>query len=229
MIKIFLSSNPQNAREELLKEIGVLETRPLSFSIKEDKWKDFLDANSLLGDEIVLVFDQEEAGDFKKEILQELSKSKNKVFLFSKETVFLNKILEKLKVETVFIKEKKQIQKKETPPVFKITNAISRGDKRQAWIAFLEAKEIEPIESIHGGLVWFFKNLFIFEKSLKEKFAHGLNPYVLNGVKSAVKNIGENRSKYLYSEITFLLTESRSKGIDTGVEIENFILKKIFK
>ncbi len=229
MIKIYLSKNLDLARNELLKEIGKSKTLPISFAIEDSNWRVYLDSKSLFGDTVQVVFSSDDAGEFPKDILDSVSKSTNQFFLFGKETVVFTKVLEKLKAEIVSVKEKVKFEKKETPAVFKITNAISAGDKKNVWLNFLASLEAgEPAESIHGGLLWFFKNLYLYEQSQKEKFNHGINPYVLSGLKNAQNVIGENRSKEIYRELTFLLSDSRFSGTDTNIVLENFLLKKIF-
>lgn len=229
MIKIYLSKNLDLARNELLKEIGKSKILPISFAIDDLNWKEYLDSKSLFGDQTLIVFSSDDASIFEKDILESVAKSPNQFFLFGKETIAFTKSLEKLKAEIVSVKEKVQFEKRETPPVFKITNAISAGDKKNVWLNFLASIEAgEPAESIHGGLLWFFKNLYLYELSLKEKFNHGINPYVVSGLKSAQGVIGENRSKEIYRELTFLLSDSRFNGTDTNIVLENFLLKKIF-
>lgn len=229
MIKIFLSKEIKKAREELLKEIGKIKTKPISFSIEDSEWRDYLDSRSLFGEKTEIVFSSDEASEIDIEILKLLAESPNSFFLFGKETIAFTKTLEKLKAEIIKVAEKKEFIKKETPLVFKITNAISAGDKKATWLNFLETVESgEPVESIHGGLLWFFKNLYLYELSLKEKFVHGINPYVLSGLKNALIKIGPNKSKKLYKELTFLLSNSRFAGTDTNLVLEDFILKKIF-
>lgn len=229
MIKIYLSKNLDQARNELLKEIGKSKTLPISFSIDDLSWRTYLDSSSLFGDKTQIVFSSDDAAEFEKDILEECAKSSNHFFLFGKETVVFTKILEKLKAEIVSVKENVKFEKKETPPVFKITNAISAGDKKNVWLNFLGSLEAgEPAESIHGGLLWFFKNLYLYEKSQKEKFNHGINPYVLSGLKNAQEKIGPNRSKQIYKELIFLLSDSRFCGTDTNIALEDFLLKKIF-
>ncbi len=229
MIKIYISKNLDLARNELLKEIGKIKTLPISFAIEDSNWRVYLDSKSLFGDTMQVVFSSDDASEFPKDILDSISKSTNQFFLFGKEAVLFTKVLEKLKAEIVSVKEKVQFEKKETPAVFKITNAISVGDKKKVWLNFLESLEMgESAESIHGGLLWFFKNLYLYEQSQKEKFNHGINPYVVSGLKNAQNVIGQNRTKEIYKELTFLLSDSRFKGTDTNVVLENFLLKKIF-
>ncbi|MBP7845983.1 MAG: hypothetical protein KA007_00950 [Candidatus Pacebacteria bacterium] len=229
MIKIYISKNLDLARNELLKEIGKSKTLPISFSIDDIGWKVYLDSKSLFGEKIQVIFSSDDASTFDNNVLEVFSKSSNDFLFFGKETVAFVKILEKLKAEVISVKDKVQFEKKETPAVFKITNAISAGDKKKVWLNFLESLEMgESAESIHGGLLWFFKNLYLYEQSQKEKFNHGINPYVVSGLKNAQNVIGQNRTKEIYKELTFLLSDSRFKGTDTNVVLENFLLKKIF-
>jgi len=229
MIKIYISKNVDTARNELLKEIGKSKIPPISFLIEDASWPQYLDSASLFGDQPSVVFTDDEASEIEKDILESVSKSPNQFLLFGKETIAFVKVLEKLKADISVVKDPKELVKKETPLVFKITNAISAGDKKMTWLNFMASMEAgEPAESIHGGLLWFFKNLYLYELSLKEKFSHGINPYVASGLKSALNKIGENRSKEIYKELTFLLSNSRFKGTDTNIAIEDFILKKIF-
>jgi len=120
----------------------------------------FIDAGDLFGGEVIVLIEQvgadAEGRDALKKILKNLEESKN-LFIIDEPFVETNfaKTLDKHSKKLFNAKEEKT--KGKDP--FGITSAIMKRDKKEAWLAWMEVRDLDA-EPVQGALWWRVRTLW---------------------------------------------------------------------
>ncbi len=174
----------------------------------KDQIESFYSGSSLFFLKCIVVFDgildRQENSDFILSKLEKMSESPS-VFIF-KEHLLNKSILDIYKKHNsemnIFLLPK---EKKERFNSFLLANAFSDKDKLNLWIYFRQAVsfDVSP-EELVGVLFWKIKDMI---------------------VKKDFRKFKEFELKNLASSLSLLLSESRIKGTDTQIALEQFLLE----
>lgn len=162
-------------------------------------------------------------------IAPDIQKSTN-IFLF-----------QEVALEPSYIKEissfTEDIQQNKTTEEYKsdfsLWRAVYDRDKKAAWLAYLLAKQTDPDEKIHAGIVGQFRNMYKIKLAQKEKGNISWKDLGFDkegGYSAALagsKKYSEKEVRDIYAELIYLVEDAHSGKADFSLGLENFILKRL--
>lgn len=186
-------------------------------------------AQPLFGGEVCLVLDDPLESDEGKAVLLEQGDA-----LVSSSTLVIAVVpkidaVSKKKIPkgaTVELFEEKVSFSEPAPSVFKLTDAYSAGDRKNAWILYRELlMSGSAPEEIHGALTWMTRSMVLASKTNSASEA-GLKPFVFQKAKRSVEKFGVKKVELLSRELMHTLHRSRLGGGNLADLLEAFLLKK---
>ncbi|MDP2705203.1 MAG: hypothetical protein U1D31_02550 [Patescibacteria group bacterium] len=237
MIYFFYGKNTKALRTKLHVFIDVLLGKKPDASVvfidknswSEEKFENLIEAQGLFSEKNIIVldslFEEKEIEPALTRTLSSLKQSKNIFVIIEKApSSVLRSRIEKSSEKTQFfdISDEKDEKK---PNVFSLTDAVSQGDRRKAWVLYEKfIRQGVSAEEIHGALFWQIKALSL---SLTSKTAveAGLHPFVFSKSKTAAVKQGKQKTEEMLSSLVRMYHESRRGGEGLEDALELFILE----
>lgn len=106
--------------------------------------------------------------------------------------------------------------------VFSIADAVARKNRKEAWVALLQAlsEGIAP-EEIHGVLWWQVKTLLLVFRGDTD----GLKPFAVTKARGALKNFSESEINALLKKLLSMYHDARAGGPSLDIALEQFVLE----
>lgn len=237
MIYFFHGKNTQALRTKVHAFIDVLLGKKPGAAVvfldrdswSQERFENLIEAQGLFSQKNIIVldslFEEKETEAVLAKSLSSLKQSKNIFVILEKSPLSaLRSRIEKAseKTQSFDLPDEKEEKR---PNVFGLTDAVSQGDRRKAWVLYEKfiRQGISP-EEIHGALFWQVKalGLSLFSKTAQEA---GLHPFVFSKSKNAAAKHGKEKIKEMLSSLVKMYHESRRGGEDLEDALERFILE----
>jgi len=125
--------------------------------------------------------------------------------------------------------ERKEVVRSKT--LFALTDALAANSKKDVWVLYIkECEKGTRTEEIFGVLFWMLKILRIrLEKNITEADISklGIHPFVWQKAGKGAKNFTKEKLDRMITSLVSLFHNSRNKGIDMQVLLEEWILREV--
>jgi DNA polymerase III delta subunit len=141
------------------------------------------------------------------------------------ETTATKEVLKKFeKTAEKIIDCDEDVEKKESPSLFALADALGRRDRKGLWMGIISAFKDDSVpEELHGILFWQVKSMILANTSKDAKEA-GLNPYVFTKAKGFARNFKDGELENISRTLVAMYHDSHRGKRDFKLALEQFAL-----
>lgn len=225
-----LAKSEQTVESLLAKKKDALVLRVDSENLSVEMINEYSGAQSLFAQKYIVtmlrVLENKEISDEIVDLVKQIAESEN-VFIWCEEKVTAKdlKKIEKYATKVLQIGEKKEyIQDKGD---FALAEAFVRGDRKNAWILYLEAIQKMDVEKVFGSLWWQVKAILLAKKTKTAEEA-GMKSFPYSKAKAVANKYDETVICKIADKMIDLYNQSRLGEGEMSVNLERFLLDKNF-
>lgn len=198
--------------------------------IDVSKIKEYAEAQSLFAQKYIVtmsrVLENKGICDDVMDLVKQISESEN-VFIWCEEKVLAKdmKKIEKYASKVQEFEKKKVLEN--AGDSFALANAFTAGDRKKAWLSYLEELQKSDAEKIFGSLWWQVKAVLMAKKT-KTADEAGMKAFPYSKAKETANKHSEEELYKIADNMIELYNRSRMSEGELAVNLERFLLDKNF-